>query len=273
MLRRWLRAGRRSRAADQPPDRPANDPAASGPPLDGPARDNTDPVLGTSRIDGLTPTASPHSPSGAEARVRALLASDAVSPMTRRVLIARLDALDVAPIAFGEHLSAGEVMTLRALTDRLIAQDHRERRVDIVAAIDARLAAVRTNGWRYDALPPDGDALRRGLIGLDEAARERHALPFAGLSAARQDAILRLVQAGDPPGETWRTLPASRWFEEVLAESCEVYYADPIAQDEIGYVGYADLPAWQAIGLGQRDDREIVAGGDEPRSPGGSADV
>ncbi len=212
-------------------------------------------------------------PADAGVRVRALIASDAVSPVTRRVLTARLDALDEPAIAVGEHLSADEVVALRAVTDRLIVQDQRQRPVDIVTAIDARLTAGRTDGWRYDDLPPDADALRRGLIGLDEAARERHALPFAGLSDAQRDDILRLVQAGTPPGETWRTLSASRWFEEVLAESCEVYYADPIAQDEIGYVGYADLPAWQAIGLDQRDAREIVAGGSEPRSPGGSANA
>ncbi len=206
--------------------------------------------------------------SGAEARVRALLASEAVSRPTRIALTARLDALDRSPIVVGRSLSAAEVVTLRAVADRLVPQTDRERKVDLVAAIDARLAVNRGDGWRYDALPADDESLRRGLAGLDEAARDLHAVGFGELPAARQDEILRLVQTGTPPGEIWRMLPADRWFEDVLAECCEIYYADPIAQDEIGYVGYADLPSWQAIGLDQREDRERDAGPVAPPTNG-----
>lgn len=194
----------------------------------------------------------------AELRVRALLASGAVTPATRRVLTARLDALARPPMAVGIRLSAAQVTTLRAVIGRLVPQSDRSRPVDIVAAIDARLAAGRTDGWRYDALPPDTGALTHGLTGLDEAARERYALDFADLPPTRQDAILELVQNGTVPGESWRSMPPMRWFEELLAEAVETFYADPLAQDEIGYVGYADLPDWRAIGLDQRDQRESI---------------
>jgi len=195
----------------------------------------------------------------AETRVRALLSSEAVSEATRIALTARLDALTRPPMVVGSHLSADEVVTLRALSERLVPQSDRKLKVDLVAAIDARLAADQGDGWRYDALPADTHSLRRGLVGLDETARELHEMAFADLSSDWQDAVLRLVQTGTPPGRTWRTLPAERWFEDVLTECCEIYYADPLSQDEIGYVGYADLPSWQAIGLNQREDRERVA--------------
>ncbi len=196
------------------------------------------------------------SPDDRESRVRALIASDAVSPATRHVLLARLDALGRPPMAVGACLSADQVTTLRAALDRMVPQEDRPRPVDIVAAIDARLAAGRSDGWRYDALPPDAVALTRGLAGLDEAAWERHALDFAALSPIRQDAILQSVQDGTVPGATWQSLPPRRWFEELLADAVEVFYADPLTQEEIGYAGYADLPSWEAIGLDQRDDRE-----------------
>ena len=207
-----------------------------------------------------------------ERRVRRLLASDAVSPATRLVLTARLDALARPPVTVGVRLSAAQVATLRAVIDRLVPQDDREQPVDIVAAIDARLAGERTDGWRYDALPPDAEAIGRGLTGLDEAAWLRHALDFTDLTPARQDALLRLVQSGTVPGETWRTLPPQRWFEDVLTEACEIYYADPVAQDGIGYRGYADLPAWQAIGLDQRDARERPDAPDDSAPIEGSTD-
>ena len=42
----------------------------------------------------------------------------------------------------------------------------------------------------------------------------------------------------------------------MLAELTETYYAHPLAQEEIGYVGMADLPAWTKIGLNEREERE-----------------
>jgi len=54
----------------------------------------------------------------------------------------------------------------------------------------------------------------------------------------------------------WRTLPAARFFEELLAEVVETYYAHPLAQEEIGYAGMADAPGWRAIGLDEREERD-----------------
>ena len=251
MLRRWLRPGRPA---------PVTDPSPAATP-GSPAPAPTWVVPDTPAVSGKPsgPVADAGIGPDAEARVRALLASDAVTPATRRVLTARLDALGTPPMLVGACLSADHVVTLRAALDRLVPQGDRPRPVDIVAAIDARLAAGRSDGWRFDALPPDATALTRGLEGLNEAAWERHALHFADLSPARQDAILQLVQDGAVPGDIWRSLPPRPWFEELLAEATEIFYADPLAQEEIGYVGYADLPSWQAIGLDRRDDREPAA--------------
>lgn len=263
VLRRWLRLGRRDSAPGLSTDR-----SDQGSPLDGHLSGAPDQVAlvrediaspGDQPGDLATPPETRWSSDAAEARVRDLLSSDAVSASTRIALTTRLDALARPPMVVGSYLSASEVVTLRALSERLVPQADRELRVDLVAAIDARLAADRGDGWRYDALPADNQSLRHGLVGLDQAARELHHTIFADLSADQQDAVLQRVQAGTPPGEMWRSLPADRWFEVVLAECCQTYYADPLSQDEIGYVGYADLPSWQAIGLDQREDRERVA--------------
>ena len=51
--------------------------------------------------------------------------------------------------------------------------------------------------------------------------------------------------------------PNSRlWFEELLAEATENYVAHPLAQQEMGYVGFADRPGWTQIELNQREERE-----------------
>ena len=41
------------------------------------------------------------------------------------------------------------------------------------------------------------------------------------------------------------------WNDERLAAG-----GDPLAQEEIGYVGLADLPSWTKIGLNEKEDRE-----------------
>ena len=77
------------------------------------------------------------------------------------------------------------------------------------------------------------------------------------LDATQQDAVLHTLAGGHPPGITWQTLDAGRFFEELLAELAATYYAHPLAQEEIGYVGMADLPAWTKIGLNEKEDREV----------------
>ena len=81
---------------------------------------------------------------------------------------------------------------------------------------------------------------------------------FSALEAEHQESVLASVQAGDPPGEVWQTLPAARFFEELLAEATEGYYSHPLAQEEIGYVGMADARGWRRIGLDEREAWEPV---------------
>lgn len=79
---------------------------------------------------------------------------------------------------------------------------------------------------------------------------------FGELGEAEQDAIIGQLVAGQAPGANWQQLPQLRFVEELLAELTENYYAHPLAQEEIGYVGMADVPGWQRIGLNEREDRE-----------------
>ncbi len=189
--------------------------------------------------------------------VRALLDTGFVTPATRAALRARLDAIPEAPRFF----DAAAYATLRAVCARLIPQPDRgtptsDPPVDIAAMLDARLAAGTSDGWRYATLPPDPEAHRLGLAGLDQHARVIFGMPFTQLDDARQDATLSAVQRGLARGTAWTTLPAPRFFEELLAEVTAGYYSHPLAQEEIGYVGMADAPGWDRVGLGELVRRE-----------------
>ncbi len=193
----------------------------------------------------------PEYPSGT---VRALLATEHVSAATRAALQSRLNA----PTAYAPQFLAPETYALlEAVAARLLPQPDRPTQpIALAPALDQRLAEGRADGWRYDALPPDRETYRLGLGGIQEIAHARFQADFLTLKTEQQDAALQALATGTPPGATWETLDAGRFFEELLAELTATYYAHPLAQEEIGYVGMADLPSWTKIGLNEREERE-----------------
>ena len=190
-----------------------------------------------------------HYPDGT---VRALLETDQVTEATRQALTERLVEPPQKPTFFTES----EFAFLQVICDRLIPQTDRTEPIDIAGGIDQRLAKNKSNGWRYDVMPADGEMYRLGLAGVDESAQAMFKQPFTQLSGEQQDQVLNAIQQIEAPGEIWNTLPSERFFEELLAEAVENYYSHPLAQEEIGYVGMADVPGWQRIGLNQLEKRE-----------------
>ena len=186
-----------------------------------------------------------------ENTVRALLNTNHVTNATRQVLTERLNAPRRQPTFF----SSGQFALLQAICDRLIPQDDRPEIIDVAGGIDERLAENKSNGWRYAVMPADADAYKLGLTGVEESAQVLFQQPFQQLSGDQQDRLLEMIQTGNAPGDSWQSVPSSRFFEELLAEAAENYYSHPLAQEEIGYVGMADLPAWQRIGLNQLEER------------------
>ncbi|MBC7921047.1 MAG: gluconate 2-dehydrogenase subunit 3 family protein [Ferruginibacter sp.] len=192
-----------------------------------------------------------HADSYPDGTVRALLSSDAVTPVTRRVLLERLAAQPLSP----QFFDAETFGLLKAICARLVPQVGNGP-VDLAGGIDQRLAGGRTDGWRYNAMPPDGEAYRMGLRGIEESAKAQFNLSFQQATDAEKDSILQRVQAGSAPGDTWKLLPSDRFFEEMLAEAAELYCSHPLVQEEMGYVGMADAPGWSRIGLNEREERE-----------------
>lgn len=179
--------------------------------------------------------------------VRALLNTAHVTEPTRRALQAKLDRRPTEPRFFEAHAFA----TLTAICDRLIPQS--PRAVDIAGGLDERLADNKRDGWRYDCMPPDQEAYRRGLAGVDETAEALFGASFVKLSGAQQEAVLQQIADGQPPGAAWADLSAGYWFEELLVETSEIYFAHPLAQQAMGYLGMADAQGWEAIGLNEEE--------------------
>ena len=181
-----------------------------------------------------------------------LLPTDAVTPQTRAVLQKRLDnaAEAVQNPPTPTFFNADEWETLCAVCAAALPKLKGITPAFIASAIDERLAGGKGDGWRYDALPPDGEARRVGLRGVEEAAQAAFdGAGFAALDGDKQSQLLESIKNGSVSGPSWEIVPAGRFWEELLAEMAEVFYSHPLAQASIGYIGFADAKGWTKIGL------------------------
>jgi hypothetical protein len=155
---------------------------------------------------------------------------------TREVVRRRLE--EIPPIRFfNEH----EALTLAAIAERVVPQPDRgeAEKIPIVPRIDEKLHEDKRDGYRYEELPPQREAWRLGLAGIDETARALFdGKRFVELDPLSQDVVLRHVERGDAPGAAWERMPAARFFRDVLSTTIvKTYYAHPLAWNEIGYGG------------------------------------
>ncbi len=155
---------------------------------------------------------------------------------TREVVRRRVE--EIPAIRF---FTAEEALLLEAVALRIVPQPERvgTDRVPIVPFVDQRLHEDQRQGYRYAELPPQREAWRMGLAGISETSRALFdGRAFGELDPVDQDTVLQRIQHGDPPGATWRRLPAKRFFSAVLCETVvKLYYAHPRAWNETGYNG------------------------------------
>ena len=155
---------------------------------------------------------------------------------TREVVRKRLE--EIPPIRF---FTDEEVRLLIAVAERIVPQSDRgvDERVPIIPWIDKKLHEDNRDGYRYEEMPPQRDAWRLGIAGINETAQVLfEEKEFVDLDPLSQDVVLTHVARGDPPGATWKLLSAARFFKDVLCSTIvKIYYAHPLAWNEIGYNG------------------------------------
>jgi hypothetical protein len=153
-----------------------------------------------------------------------------------------------------------EEAVCRPLLDRLLAQDG-DPRIPVFELLDSRLAEDETDGWRYDDMPPDGEAWKRSLLSLDKDACSRFGRPFAALGSQEQKELLESVRTGGD----WHGLLAPRVWSLWLRYACTAFYSHPWAWNEIGFGGPAYPRGYENIGLDRREHWERPE--HDPRNP------
>jgi phytoene dehydrogenase-like protein len=172
--------------------------------------------------------------------------------ITRRVIDTRLN-VPRQPRFFNE----AEWRTLEAVCDQIMPQPAHREKVPLPAYVDQKLQEGATDGYRYPGMPHQGEAWRRGLAALDEAAQRDSGKPFHALRPEQQEAMLRSMQEGKFQAGAMVDMPAKTFFEDrIVHDIVDAYYAHPLAWNEIGWGGPASPRGYVRLELGRRDPWE-----------------
>jgi hypothetical protein len=156
-------------------------------------------------------------------------------------------------------LSSDLFVVLDAVCQRIVPQPKDRPPVPLAALVDTKLFTNLQDGFRYAEMPDQGEAWRRGLAALDEAANTHYQLGFAKLSGEQQDDILRRMESGELAGGALGDMPAKLFFEyRVVLDIVTFYYAHPTAWSEMGYGGPASPRGYVRMGLDRRDPWEAA---------------
>jgi hypothetical protein len=179
-------------------------------------------------------------------------ASPSWDAVTRDVVARRL-AVPREPRFF----TAIEWETLSAVCARILPQPPGRPAVPLPAYVDAKISDKHLDGYRYAALPHQGEAWQRGLAALDAEGVSAYGARFHTLTQEDQDILLRRMQEGDLTSDAWGGMPCKLFFEHrVLADVTHAYYAHPVAWSEIGFGGPASPRGYVRMQLDRRDPWE-----------------
>ncbi|HZD49992.1 MAG TPA: gluconate 2-dehydrogenase subunit 3 family protein [Silvibacterium sp.] len=159
------------------------------------------------------------------------------------------------------YFTAEQARFWRAVFDHVIPQDDRtpERRIPVVEVLDERLYQNRGVGYRYENMAPDRDAFRLGEQVIDDESREQFGGDFLNLPYRQQDLVLKAIHDGKPKAARaiWKQMSVTRFWQLLLQDAIEAYYAHPWAWDEIGFGGPAYPRAYTRLERGEPEPWEV----------------
>lgn len=184
-------------------------------------------------------------------KLTSLLNSEFLTEPTRKALHERFEENGT-----NRFFDNDEFHLLSVVCDLLMDQDSVNRMVNSALAIDQRLLNNNCDGWRYDSMPPDPKMYQLGLQGIEETSLQLFGKKFLVLNKDKQIEVLNTIQSGQVEGEIWNTLNPKLFFEELLAETAEIFFSHPSVQVSINYVGMADAKGWTKLKLNQKENLE-----------------
>jgi len=159
------------------------------------------------------------------------------------------------------HFTPGDVRFWTVVFDHLIPQSDRkpDRRISIVPSIDFRLFTNRTIGYRFEDMPPDREAYQLGQQAIDEEAQHRYGATLVSLPQRQQDLVLKAIHDGESKAAVaiWKHMSIHRFWQFLMQDAIDAYYAHPWAWDEIGFGGPAYPRGYIRLERGEPEPWEV----------------
>jgi len=175
---------------------------------------------------------------------------------TRDVVLQR-----VAAVPSLRHFDAEAARFWALVFEHLIPQTDRTtaRRIPVVNVVDHRLFIDQTVGYRFEDMPPDREAYELGRSAIDEETRAAHDAAFVDVPYAQGDAVLKRIHDGEPRAAEaiWKRMSVHRFWQLIMADAVDAYYAHPWAWDEIGFGGPAYPRAYTRLERGEPEPWEV----------------
>ena len=175
---------------------------------------------------------------------------------TRKVVTERVETFE--PIRF---FTPEQAEFWSIVFDHLIPQTDRirEHRIPILPALDKRLFLDRTNGYRFADMPHDREVYLFGIDAINEEAQEQYGSGFIPLPHLQQDIVLKTIHDGKPKAAAgiWKRMSVHRFWQLIMHDAIDAYYAHPWAWDEIGFGGPAYPRAYMRLERGEAEPWEV----------------
>lgn len=148
-----------------------------------------------------------------------------------------------------------------AVFDHLVPQTDRtpDRQIPLIGPLDQRLHENRTVGYRFEDMPQDRVVYMLGIEAIDREAEHRYGSGFLRLGHLQQELVLQAIRDGRPDAapEVWKQMSADRFWEMIMTDAIDAYYAHPWAWDEIGFGGPAYPRAYTRLERGEPEPWEV----------------
>ncbi len=175
---------------------------------------------------------------------------------TRQVVTHRVDS-----IPSRQFFSSEEWDFWTTVFAHLIPQTDRtaDRQIPVVAPLDHRLFINQTVGYQFENMPQDREAYRMGRGAINKEAEQRYGAGFLALSYPQREMVLKVIHDGKPEAaaDIWHTMSVHRFWQLIMGDAIDAYYAHPWAWDEIGFGGPAYPRAYTRLERGEPEPWEV----------------
>ena len=149
----------------------------------------------------------------------------------------------------------------KTVFEHLIPQADRtaDRQVPLLPMLDERLAQNKTVGYRYTDMPHDRVVYELGIHAIDQTAEHMYRGKFMVLAFWQQDRVLQSIAKSEKDGaeNIWEQMSITRFWQMIMVDAIDAYYAHPWAWDEIGFGGPAYPRAYIRLERGEPEPWEV----------------